>query len=162
MQEIRAPADKAFGNPHNKLRTGARSDPEGSRALDRSTVGIDVRRGEPVQCGWATTGPLTRAADHGNVSATLRLLDDCDVARIGRVATATSARGAGLAAELMRRAIARSTEKWPHREIHLDAQAHLASWYGRFGFEVSGSPFKEDGILHVPMTRAPGPVRGAI
>lgn len=98
----------------------------------------------------------------GDMSATLRLLDDGDVARIDASRRRHRPRGAGRAAELMRRAIARSTEKWPGREIHLDAQAHLASWYGRFGFEVSGSAFEEDGIPHVPMTRAPGPVRGAI
>lgn len=98
----------------------------------------------------------------GEVLATLRLLDDADAARIGRVATAPSARGAGLAAELMRRAIARSTEKWPDRPIHLDAQMHLASWYERFGFEVSGPQFEEDEIPHVPMTRAPGPVRTVV
>lgn len=99
--------------------------------------------------------------ESGDVLATLRLLDDGDAARIGRVATATSARGAGLAAELMRRAVARSTEKWPGRPIHLDAQAHLAAWYGRFGFDVSGPEFEEDGIPHVPMTRAPGALRPA-
>lgn len=92
--------------------------------------------------------------DSGNVLATLRLLKDEDAARIGRVATAKSARGAGLAGELMERAVARSVEKWPGRMIHLDAQAHLASWYGRYGFEISGPPFEEDGIPHVPMTRA--------
>lgn len=91
----------------------------------------------------------------GAVLATLRLLDDGDAARIGRVATARSARGTGLARDLMRRAIARSTQRWPDRAIHLDAQAHLASWYGQFGFEVTGPPFEEDGIPHVPMTRAP-------
>ena len=95
----------------------------------------------------------------GGVLATLRLLDDGDAARIGRVATATSARGAGLAADLMRRAIARSTEKWPERPIHLDAQAHLAAWYERFGFGVSGPGFEEDEIPHVPMTRVPDPAR---
>ena len=93
----------------------------------------------------------------GDVLATLRLLDDGDAARIGRVATARAARGAGLAADLMGRAIARSTEKWPERTIHLDAQAHLSSWYGQFGFEVTGAQFEEDEIPHVPMTRAPGP-----
>ncbi|GAA1694165.1 GNAT family N-acetyltransferase [Microbacterium sediminicola] len=94
------------------------------------------------------------AGDTGDVLATLRLLDDGDSARIGRVATAPSSRGSGLAGHLMRQAIATSTELWPDRAIHLDAQAHLAPWYGRFGFDVSGAQFEEDGIPHLPMTRA--------
>jgi len=114
---------------------------------------LDGRDLEPgTEHFWATD------EESGDVLATLRLLDDGDAARIGRVATAKSARGAGLAAELMRQAIARSMEKWPSRQIRLDAQAHLATWYGQFGFEVTGPQFEEDGIPHVPMTRTPGPV----
>lgn len=97
---------------------------------------------------------LLWAADDGDVLATLRLLRDADgQARIGRVATAASARGAGLAAELMRRAVARADERWPGTVIVLDAQEHLAPWYARFGFAVSGAQFSEDGIPHVPMRR---------
>ncbi|MDZ8162286.1 GNAT family N-acetyltransferase [Microbacterium aquimaris] len=76
------------------------------------------------------------------------------IGRTGRTLSCT-ARGGGLAAELMRRAIAESTRRRPDLEIRLDAQARLASWYGRFGFEVAGAPFEEDGIPHVPMARAP-------
>lgn len=89
----------------------------------------------------------------GGVRATLRLLDDGDVSRIGRVATAADARGDGLAAELMRAAVARSEQRWPQRAIVLDAQEHLAPWYARFGFTVSGPGFVEDDIPHVPMRR---------
>jgi ElaA protein len=35
----------------------------------------------------------------------------------------------------------------------LDAQAHLADFYARFGYKVSGDTFVEDGIPHVPMAR---------
>jgi len=111
---------------------------------------LDGRDLEPTtELFWAAAG------ETGDVLATLRLLDDGDAMRIGRVATSRTARGGGLAAELMRRAIAESTRRRPDREIRLDAQAHLASWYGRFGFEVAGAPFEEDGIPHVPMARAP-------
>ena len=36
----------------------------------------------------------------------------------------------------------------------LDAQSPLAGWYERFGFEVTGPEFLEDGIPHLPMRRA--------
>lgn len=99
--------------------------------------------------------------DAGEVLATARVLLDgprgaASSARIGRVATAAVARGRGLAAELMRAGIEVSHERWPHLPIALDAQAHLADWYGRFGFVVSGPGFDEDGIPHLPMTRDAG------
>lgn len=86
----------------------------------------------------------------GTVAATLRLLRDANGdARIGRVATAVDARGAGLAAQLMTRAI----ELAGDAEIVLDAQSHLTSWYARFGFAPDGDEFVEDGIPHTPMRR---------
>ncbi|MFB8891958.1 GNAT family N-acetyltransferase [Microbacterium plantarum] len=93
--------------------------------------------------------------DGGRVLATLRLLRDISGnARIGRVATAADARGRGLSAQLMRAAVERAGERWPGTAIDLDAQKHLAGWYGRFGFEVNGPEFSEDDIPHVPMRRS--------
>ncbi len=87
----------------------------------------------------------------GAVVATLRLLRDPDgSARIGRVATAKQARGDGLAARLMERAL----ELAGGGDVVLDAQSYLADWYARFGFEASGPEFVEDGIPHVPMRKA--------
>lgn len=89
----------------------------------------------------------------GAVLATLRILREERNTRIGRVATAAAARGRGLAAELMRAAIALLDREAPGIPILLDAQAQLADWYGRFGFVVAGEPFAEDGIPHLPMRR---------
>lgn len=87
----------------------------------------------------------------GTVVATLRLLSDADgTVRIGRVATARSARGNGLAAVLMRRALDIAGE----REIVLGAQSYLSDWYARFGFARDGADYVEDGIPHVPMRRS--------
>jgi ElaA protein len=85
----------------------------------------------------------------GAVVATLRLLfDDERTARIGRVATAKDARGAGLAAQLMRRAL----ELTGGQEVVLDAQTYLFEWYAGFGFVRAGEDYTdEDGIPHVPM-----------
>jgi ElaA protein len=85
----------------------------------------------------------------GDVLATLRLLDDGEALRIGRVATAATARSGGHAGRLMRRAL----ELADGRDVVLDAQSYLRGWYERFGFEVDGAEFVEDGIAHVPMRR---------
>jgi ElaA protein len=86
----------------------------------------------------------------GDVVATMRLVPESDGAmRIGRVATASSARSAGLAGELIRRALALAGP----RDVVLDAQSRLEGWYSSFGFVRCGDDFTEDGIRHVPMLR---------
>jgi ElaA protein len=80
----------------------------------------------------------------------LRVLDDGDHARIGRVVLARAARGRGLADPLMRAAL----DAIGDRPVVLDAQSPLAGWYASFGFEVTGEEFLDDGIPHVPMRRA--------
>jgi predicted GNAT family N-acyltransferase len=87
----------------------------------------------------------------GEVAATIRVLDDGASRAIGRVATATAFRGQGLAARLITEGIALCGDV----PITLGAQAHLESWYERFGFRRSGPGYVEDGIPHVPMRREP-------
>ena len=81
--------------------------------------------------------------------ATLRLLEDVDGLRIGRVATASQARGQGLAGRLVQAALEVAGE----RTVVLDAQSHLVDWYAAFGFAPSGRGFLDDGIPHTPMRR---------
>lgn len=88
------------------------------------------------------------AQEGEDVLAALRVLVEPDGARrIGRVVSAPAARSRGLAAELMRRALA-SIGTGP---VVLDAQSHLEGWYARFGFAAAGPGFLEDGIPHTPM-----------
>jgi ElaA protein len=105
---------------------------------------------------WAAetgTGP-ERSTRPEQVIATLRILRDADGrARIGRVATAKSARSGGVASSMMNYALD-EVSRWPGKvEITLDAQSYLEYWYQRFGFESSGAEFLEDGIPHIPMIR---------
>jgi len=79
----------------------------------------------------------------------LRVLDDGDRARIGRVLVAPSHRGSGLSDTLMRTAL----EVVGDRPSHLDAQSPLATWYARYGYRQDGEEFVEDGIPHTPMSR---------
>jgi ElaA protein len=96
--------------------------------------------------------PTTRHVvllEDGSVIGTLRVLDDGDRARIGRVVVAPTARGRGLAARLMDEAMAVCGD----REVRLDAQTGLTGFYEGYGFEVTGPEFDEDGVMHVPMER---------
>ena len=96
-----------------------------------------------------TTRQLWCIDESGAVLATLRLLHDGDDRRIGRVATAVSARGRGLAATLMTSAV----DECAGSTVRLDAQERLEGWYARFGFVRAGDTFLEDGLPHVPMIR---------
>ena len=90
--------------------------------------------------------------DEDAVVGTLRVLDDGGWARIGRVVVAPGARGRGLAAVMMDRAMALCGD----REVRLDAQTGLTAFYEGYGFAVTGPEFDEDGVLHVPMSRPGG------
>ena len=105
---------------------------------------LDGRDVEPATVHlWLASG--------GEIAATIRVLDDGASRAIGRVATAAAFRGQGLAARLMAEGIALCGDV----PITLGAQAHLESWYERFGFRRSGPGYVEDGIPHVPMRREP-------
>ncbi|HEY0639011.1 MAG TPA: GNAT family N-acetyltransferase [Pseudonocardiaceae bacterium] len=82
----------------------------------------------------------------------LRLLAEGERWRVGRVCTARPARGTGLGRELMRAALAEIGDAGSV----LDAQSHLAGFYGGFGYVQDGDEFLEDGIPHVPMVRPVG------
>lgn len=106
---------------------------------------LDGRDVEPgTEHHWIETG--------GVIACSARTLVDADgVVRVGRVVTAPAARGRGLAGSLMVELVAR----YGAGTLMLEAQAHLAEWYGRFGFEIDGDEYVEDGIPHVPMRREP-------
>lgn len=95
------------------------------------------------------------AHEDGDLLGMIRVLDVHGTAPvIGRVATAIAARGRGVASRLLQYGIERCR---PDATIRLHAQAHLESWYERFGFLRDGDPYDEDGIPHIPMTRDPVP-----
>lgn len=89
--------------------------------------------------------------------AYLRLLDPesqgGDVV-IGRVVTAPAGRGKGLGHAMMEQALKQAEKHWPQVPIYLSAQAHLQGYYGRYGFEVAGEEYLEDGIPHIGMRRS--------
>ena len=90
----------------------------------------------------------------GRPVATLRTLagdPETKEVVIGRVATAGSHRGCGLAGALLRAVIA----DHPGRVLTMHAQAHLRDWYARYSFLPVGPSFQEAGIEHLPLRREP-------
>ncbi|MBA1194019.1 GNAT family N-acetyltransferase [Pseudomonas entomophila] len=97
------------------------------------------------------------AWEDGQLIAYLRLLDPQsqggDVV-IGRVLTATCARGRGLGEHLLLKGLECASHCWPQTPVYLSAQAHLQGFYGRQGFEAVGDEYVEDGIPHIGMRKA--------
>ena len=75
-------------------------------------------------------------------------------ASFGRVVTAVSARGSGLGHALVIEALRHTDALWPHDDVQIGAQAHLAGYYAKHGFTVCSEVYDEDGIPHVHMRRA--------
>lgn len=74
---------------------------------------------------------------------------------IGRLLTAPQARGLGLGAEALRRAIAYCQTNFPGQTISIAAQTYAEPLYRKLGFVACGSPYDEDGIPHIAMQRRP-------
>ena len=70
---------------------------------------------------------------------------------IGRVATAAAGRGQGLGRQLMQRAMAECSIRWPGLPVDIQAQAYLLDFYASLGFVAVSAPYDEDGIHHVDM-----------
>ena len=85
--------------------------------------------------------------DDGELLGYARVLDDGGEWRIGRVVLDPRARGRGLADRLLETALTVCRG----RPVVMDAQTPLRAWYERFGFEVDGPEFLDDGIPHLPM-----------
>lgn len=78
-----------------------------------------------------------------------------DEPSIGRVVADKSLRGTGLGRVMMAEAVRRCDEAHPGQPNRISAQAHLAKFYGEFGFEAVGEPYLEDNIPHLEMLRRP-------
>ncbi len=95
-------------------------------------------------CGW----------EHGALVAYCRLLP-AGVSyvhpSIGRVVTASHARGKGYGKLLMEKAIWHCGEIFSDPLIVISAQAYLEKFYSDFGFRPTGDAYLEDGIPHLEM-----------
>lgn len=110
-------------------------------------------------CAFPEIDGRDAQADHllavrdGVLVGCLRLFTGSEM-RIGRIATASSARGTGLGHRLMDAALRRCAQTRAGHPVVLSAQAHLQDFYAAHGFKPSSATYLEDGILHVDMRRA--------
>ena len=73
---------------------------------------------------------------------------------IGRVLTAPKYRRTGAGKELMNYSIKECERLFGKGPIKIGAQFYLKKFYSELGFEQTGEIYLEDGIEHIPMTRA--------
>lgn len=89
--------------------------------------------------------------EKGEALATLRILENEQSAKIGRVAVAQSYRRQGVGTALMQEAITYcQTHNMP--TISLGAQTYITNFYASFGFQKRGETFLDAGIPHIEMT----------
>jgi ElaA protein len=96
--------------------------------------------------------------ESGELLLYLRVVDPglkYDEPSIGRVVIDKTLRGTGLGRVMMGEAVRRCDEAWPGRANRISAQAHLARFYGEFGYVPVGEPYLEDNIPHQEMLRQP-------
>ena len=72
---------------------------------------------------------------------------------IGRVVASRGSRRKGYGKELMGFAIKQCEDLWPNRGITISAQEYLKGFYQQLGFVTASSPYLEDEIPHIKMTR---------
>ena len=110
-----------------------------------------VEQGVPPELEIDSMDPLcvhaiaSRAS--GPALGTGRLLPD---GHIGRMAVAREARGQGIGSALLL-GLMDEARRRGHQEVELFSQVHAQPFYQRYGFVVSGPPFDDAGIDHVPM-----------
>lgn len=117
------------------------------------------------QCVYLDPDGVDEASTHllgrdaaGALHAYLRVVDPgvkYAEPSLGRVVTHPDARGTGLGRVLVAEGLARSDAAWPGRGNRISAQAHLAAFYGAFGYQPVGETYLEDGIPHLEMWRPP-------
>lgn len=72
---------------------------------------------------------------------------------IGRVLTATEARGTGAGKALLSRALEEIERIFGPHPVQISAQTYLLRFYRSFGFQETGEEYLEDGIPHIHMIR---------
>lgn len=90
----------------------------------------------------------------GTICAYLRILDKgqtFDEISIGRVIVRKDQRGAGLAKQMLFKAITFIHDQLQEHKIRIEAQAYLENFYTEIGFQPCSEIYLEDGIPHIEM-----------
>lgn len=94
--------------------------------------------------------------DNGQIAAYLRVVPPgvkYEEPSLGRIATASFARGTGLGQAVVREGIARVERMYGPCPIRIGAQRYLLRFYERLGFVSTGFEYDEDDIPHTEMLR---------
>lgn len=108
-------------------------------------------------CPYQEVDELDKTAVHlwqeidSEIRAYCRIFETESAVKIGRVLVAKSARGTGLARELMTKAIELAKQKFPQKRLFVQAQAYLQDFYASFGFNAVSDVYLEDSIPHLDM-----------
>lgn len=87
--------------------------------------------------------------DEGEIKAYLRVLQESEGAKIGRVISKERGKGR----EIMQFALQHISTHLKTPKISLEAQCYAKGFYEKFGFESVGGEFLEDGIWHIKMIK---------
>lgn len=87
--------------------------------------------------------------DEGEIKAYLRVLQESEGVKIGRVISKVRGKGR----EIMQFALQYISTYLKIPKISLEAQCYAKGFYEKFGFESVGEEFLEDGIWHIKMIR---------
>ena len=75
------------------------------------------------------------------------------IAKIGRVIVSPQYRHLGLGTQLMQQGERWMRHNWSMKQIQLDAQSHLLTFYENLGYCSTGTEFLEDNIPHTRMKK---------
>lgn len=93
--------------------------------------------------------------EQGQIDAYARIFEMGKELSFGRLVTDPLKRGQGLGSQLVREILKFTSQRYPDRTIHIEAQEQVVGLYKKFGFEIAGSSFIFEGSPHVPMTCTP-------
>jgi len=88
----------------------------------------------------------------GQLVAYLRVFEESQYARIGRVVNSPTVRGQGIGRALMQQAITDLKARFPNKHIEMSAQLYLEPFYQSLGFRTISEPYQEDSIPHIRMS----------
>ncbi len=77
--------------------------------------------------------------------------EDCETARLGRVAVLQDSRARGYGELLMRAMLEKLRGNKGFKRVLIHAQKRVVAFYERMGFKAFGGEFEEAGIIHVEM-----------
>ena len=129
--------------------------PDGARTLRMQVFVAEQGIAEALELDGSDDAPgwvHWLAEEDGAPVSTLRTRIDGGVLKIGRVATARSARGRGLSARLLAAALEAGRAEGATR-AYLSAQEPVVPFYARHGFAAEGAPYDDAGIPHLDMWR---------